>query len=549
MNWQSMLVAATSTLLVAYLLLLNTFLAKDSPLSLWHTRPPTSILNSTESRENITLHNATTTTSAFSIYIGFPGPTKTGVPSSLRNFNPKNGVTGAYVTNYAIDGQNSSSEDVQHLWGALSPYFVSDGFGVEEKALPSQCQVKQAHILSRHGARYPTAGSTLLSFADKLKSSNFTATGALAFMNDWKYDLGEAILVPVGKQQLYDSGVLAAMQYGSLYNHTETENKLVFRTTSQRRMTESALAFLEGFFGGQDWKDHANLEVIIEAGGFNNTLAPYMTCPNSNKQMFGSHNRRYWENIYLANKTTTFAKLITDMEWTVKDTAAAQLLCPYETVANGYSQFCELFNYQEWKDFNYAESIWFEQNCAFGAPTGRAQGIGWVNQLIRRIEKTPFDYSTISSENSTFDDNDVYFPLNQSLYVDFSHDSVISSVITALDFKQFSKHMPRDGPVEGETYYSTSKLHPFAARLAVEIVECDDNEETEEYIHFTLNQRTVPLDSKKYGEGYTEGDGWAKLDSWLAGMSDRNELAAWNHACYDDYPTTGRQFDDGRPVE
>ncbi|CCG83757.1 protein of unknown function [Taphrina deformans PYCC 5710] len=523
--WQSIITGVAVALLVSYLVLVNTLFELQAPFEPVRSRVQTSL-----------------TLDDFPIDVGFEGPTKIGKPSSLRNANPIDGATSPYVTNYTINGQKEG-DNVQHLWGSLSPYFISDGFGVEESALPSTCKVKQAHILSRHGARYPTAGSFLLNFAAKLKAADYHASGALKFLNDWQYELGEAVLVPIGKQQLYDSGVLTSMQYGGLYNHLDIKNKLVFRTTSQKRMKESAIAFLEGFFGGQDWVNHANLEVIIEEGGYNNTLAPYMVCPNSNKQMFGSGNRKHWESLYLANKTAQFSELITGIEWTVRDTAALQLLCPYETVANGYSQFCELFDMREWHGFDYAESLWFEQNCAFGAPTGRAQGIGWVNELIRRLEKAPYEYATQSSENSTLDDSSKYFPLDQNLYVDFTHDSVISSVVAALDFTQFNRVMPRDGPIEGEDYYSTSKIHPFAARLAVEVIDCDGTD----YVHFTLNQRTVPVNATKYGAGYRSGDGWAKLSDWLHGMSDRNELASWDRACFGEYPTDGKQFSDGRP--
>lgn len=533
MTISTVLIASTSTLIILYLLLINSIFDLHGPLSFLDKSRSLALQTSATPVEDPN----------FPTNIGFLGPTKQGTPSSLRNFNPKAGVTSAYVQRYHVEGQ-TRGQNIEHFWGALSPYFVSDGFGVDEQALPATCKVKNVNILSRHGARYPTAFSSLLRFADKLKKADYEATGSLSFLNDWKYELGEAVLVPIGKQQLYDSGVLASMQYGGLYDHKNTTNKLVFRTTTQKRMTESALAFLEGFFGGEEWKLHANLELIIEAPYYNNTLSPYMTCSNSNKQMIGSHNRKYWESIYLANKTAQFSSLISGMEWTVEDTAAAQLLCPYETVANGFSQFCELFSFQEWKDFNYAESLWFEQNCAFGAPTGRAQGIGWVNELIRRIEKKPFDYSTISSENSTLDASDMFFPLDQDINVDFTHDSVIASVVTALDFSQFSTSMPRDGPVDGVEYYTTSKITPFAARLTAEIIECSDAED--DFIHFTLNQRTVPLGAK-YGNGYTKGDGWAGLSTWLKGMSDRNELAEWNHACYDDYPHEGIDFTDGRP--
>lgn len=55
-----------------------------------------------------------------------------------------------------------------------------------------------------------------LRFSDKLSAAvkeaydsdyNIGFHGELAFLNEWKYALGEAILTPVGRWQLYNSGV------------------------------------------------------------------------------------------------------------------------------------------------------------------------------------------------------------------------------------------------------------------------------------------------------------------------------------------------------
>lgn len=48
-------------------------------------------------------------------------------------------------------------------------------------------------MLSRHGSRYPTLGSNVQDLGEKLanNSGNFKATGALSFLNDWKYELGQ----------------------------------------------------------------------------------------------------------------------------------------------------------------------------------------------------------------------------------------------------------------------------------------------------------------------------------------------------------------------
>lgn len=61
-----------------------------------------------------------------------------------------------------------------------------------------------------------------------------------------------------------------------------------------------------------------------------------------------------------------------------------------------------------------------------GQPTGAAQGIGYVQELVSRLTQTRItDYN--SSVNGTIVDNNITFPLNQPIFVDASHDTVISS--------------------------------------------------------------------------------------------------------------------------
>ena len=114
------------------------------------------------------------------------------------------------------------------------------------------------------------------------QKGNFTAFGPVSFLNDYDFLLGAEILVPVGKQQLFDSGILHYYQYGHLYPNDGS--KIVARSTTQRRMTESAEYFLAGFFG-LDWQTNATLERIIEEHGFNNSLAGYKACNHSSWQM------------------------------------------------------------------------------------------------------------------------------------------------------------------------------------------------------------------------------------------------------------------------
>lgn len=98
--------------------------------------------------------------------------------------------------------------------GHLSHYFPNpDGFGVEEWHLPAGANITMLNMLHRHGSRYPTSGSGVYSFANKVVSSagEWKAKGELSFMHGWRFLLGAEILVPIGKQE-YGLIVLTQMK-------------------------------------------------------------------------------------------------------------------------------------------------------------------------------------------------------------------------------------------------------------------------------------------------------------------------------------------------
>jgi len=90
---------------------------------------------------------------------------------------------------------------------------------------------------------------------------------------------------------------------------------------------------LAGFFG-LEWTKNATIEVIIEGNGYNNSLAGYDNCKNSNnyRNKGGRNATDQWVSIYLKDATTRLKAMITGFDWTVEDTYAAQTMCPYETV-------------------------------------------------------------------------------------------------------------------------------------------------------------------------------------------------------------------------
>ena len=140
---------------------------------------------------------------------------------------------------------------------------------------------------------------------------------------------------------------------------------------------------MSGFFD-LDWAKNATLEIIIEGNGFNDTLAGYDNCNNSNLGVSagGANATKEWTATYLQNATERLQQLSPDYNWTVSDTLNAQSLCPYETVALGYSAFCDLFTYEEWQGYEYGVDLTFAGGNMFQSPTGRAVGIGFVEETL-----------------------------------------------------------------------------------------------------------------------------------------------------------------------
>lgn len=234
------------------------------------------------------------------------GPTATGAPAFLaqtRTFDP----TATFVPNaplqtaVPVEGMGSANESIFQMMGYLSPYMPSPGFGVDEYPIPAGAEIVQVQMLSRHGARYPTSGtgSNVMvlghKIADAKKETGFRATGPLEFLNEWEYQLGYEILVPKGRQELFDSGILHSYMYSSLYN---PNSKIIVRTTTQDRMLKSAEYFMAGFFG-LEWPNNATIEVIIEEHGFNNSLAGSKACPNAGKDNAGLNATYEWADVYL----------------------------------------------------------------------------------------------------------------------------------------------------------------------------------------------------------------------------------------------------------
>lgn len=173
----------------------------------------------------------------------------------------------------------------------------------------------------------------------------------------------------------------------------------------------------------------------------------------------------------------------------------------------------------------------------------RAVGIGYQQEVIARLRNHTLGYSG-SNINTTLDSSTETFPLNQTLYFDFSHDTNIVAILTAFGIRQFAEELPAD-KYPGEHAFTVSNVTPFGARLDIEIIKTPkplspnrdgyrDGKVTK-YIHFILNQRTLPL-GKSFPECDPDRvDGWCELDTFLKVQEEMPERAKFDYSCYGDY--------------
>ncbi|CCV00433.1 unnamed protein product [Malassezia sympodialis ATCC 42132] len=464
-------------------------------------------------------NNVTGTSSqTFPTDVGFQGSVKYGAPpflaqaDQLKTSKPNHNspVEMRWVPLNA-EQDHATSDDIFRNLGSTSPYHQADDLFPETHGyenVPKQCRIKQAHILHRHGSRYPATGAGLLDaklgLAQKL--GNLQAQGDYGFLHSWKDQLGENALVHLGAQELFDSGVKYYYEYAQLLE--QSKQKPVLRTTSQSRMIDSARYWALGFFGW-DMADKAHIEVLTETLLQNNTLAPYMTCPNvfSPKALrilewrakaFGNAQKRLQENV----KGVSFSK---------SDIITMIGLCGYETVSQGYSDFCKIFTKQDYEEYEYDQDLTFQSVFGFMSIGGRAMGIGWVTEFLSRLKGSGF-HGPQTTQNSTLDSNPTYFPMHQPLYVDFTHDVVILTILTALNFRQIGDDLPGDH-MNPNRRYRASRVTPFGARLVFEVMECDDDNGTTDYIRAKLNDAVVPLDGNQGCEG--RRDGLCKLSDYM----------------------------------
>jgi hypothetical protein len=501
--------------------------------------------------------------------VGFPGPTPTGAepaaiqtsPSYPYNDEQAHSFPLVYSQPYGNDAQ--SSFDITKYWGNLSPQYSvrSSAYGLPDASplAPEGCEITQVLLLYRHGARYPTSGAGPSTFAQKI--ANATKTGLsvsrdLDFLSNWTYKLGAELLTPFGRSQNFLLGVKYRQLYGHLLNNFTAAGTLpVFRTESQDRMVKTAENFAAGFFGVPEYMNEVSIEILVETPGLNNSGAPYETCKNSNvaskgsigsklatefannacKSEFQSRSLRDSTDNSLIPVNSTIARLqsqVSGITFTPSDVISMLQLCSYETNALGYSAFCDVFSEEDFLNYEYYYDLSFYYNNGPGSPVSAAQGKGYLDEYIARLTGT-YPAAT-SALNQTFDESATFFPPNQSIYADATHEVVVLDVLTAFNLTALFKGPPLSARGnEEQNSFVASRVVPFATHFTTQVLWCPAYDPPQQ-MRFIVNDAVVPV-HESYVGCEADADGLCGAAQVLQVLQRRSAEIDFDYDCFANY--------------
>ncbi|KAJ7581514.1 acid phosphatase [Mycena floridula] len=405
---------------------------------------------------------------------------------------------------------NEPTFDIQKSWAQYSPYFSVTPY----QSPPDGCEITQVNIIQRHGARFPTSGSgaRIQAALAKLQAFQPYSEPSLMFLNDFAYNLGTDDLVPLGAAQSDAAGRVDFTRYQALV----AENNLPFvRSSSSDRVIKSATNWTAGFSLASKHVYTPSLSVILREDG-NDTLDDH-GCPN-----IGSSDPQ--TNAWLARYAPAVAarlnkKAGVNLNFTDIDVYNLISMCPFHTVAatetlvTSLSPFCSLFDAEDFRDFEYSGDLDKYYGTGYGQDLGRVQGVGYVNELLARLTGKPVVDHT--QTNTTLDSSPVTFPLNRTIYADFSHDNEMIAVYSALGL--FNQSTPLDPTCSGgRRTWIAAHMVPFSARMITEKLACQGKE----FVRILVNDALQPLEFCQGKDGLCELDAFVQSQAYARNDGD-----------------------------
>lgn len=399
----------------------------------------------------------------------------------------------------SVQAGYTCSPEISHHWGQYSPFFSVPQGSAPSNAIPDGCSLTFVQTLNRHGARDPTASKTALYNAtiQRIQASVTDYGSGFEFLEDYEYTLGADQLTTFGQQELVNSGRAFYARYEAL---AKSSSPFV-RASGEDRVVESAYNWTQGFHAAAVTDAYPyDIVVISEDTGSNNTLDHGLCTAfeDGADADIGDNAQSVWMDVFTRNITARLNANLPGANLSAIETIYLMDLCPFNTVANAQgtmSAFCGLFTADEWKSYDYFETLGKFYGYGAGNPLGPTQGVGFTNELVARLTGQPVRDAT--STNRTLDaPGAATFPLNRTLYADFSHDNDMTAMFFVLGLYNATgllSNSTREDDPEAQDGYSAAWTVPFAARMYVEKMVCGGEEE--ELVRVLVNDRVRPLET------------------------------------------------------
>ncbi|KAL9621763.1 MAG: hypothetical protein Q9160_003881 [Pyrenula sp. 1 TL-2023] len=302
-----------------------------------------------------------------------------------------------------------------------------------------------------------------------------------------------------GERQMEESG----RKFYQTYPYLAEANQLYVRTSGKDRVDESARLFLRGY---NNAKEEAKSEIsggfalsdsdidvkFDEEGGTANPLRP--KCPGLQRSDAGSSiPKDHWAIKFTRPIRRRLNKDLRSAFLNTNDVIILMHLCAFQTAAASpeASRFCDLFQVDEWRDYDYFMSLEKWYRFGPGRFLGPTQGVGFVNELIARLTHTPVqDQTSTNAEVNARPEN-----YQRNLYADFTSDNKIIAIFSALGLFNETRNLDRNRRQStAETAgFAASWVVPFGARAYLERMRCESPGGPKEWVRFLVNDRIVPL--------------------------------------------------------
>ncbi|KAH6908140.1 phytase [Coprinopsis sp. MPI-PUGE-AT-0042] len=353
--------------------------------------------------------------------------------------------------------------EIQYLWGPYSPWHPAEQYSPP----PEGCTINQVNIIQRHGARYPTVGANerIRNAVNKLQSASEYLDPRLSFLEHYEYTLGIADLVPFGAFQSAEAGAETFERYHNLVS-LEHRGLPFVRASGSDRVIDSATNWTAGFTAASDNVFEPRLSVILSEQ-LNDTLQDGM-CPEAGTP---DEQTEIWVDIFAAPIAERLNQVAPGANLSAGDAASVIPLCAFETLAQErLSPFCALFSPEEFQEYEYLMDLEKYYNRGYGQRLGPVQGVGYINELLARLTGQPVQDNT--QTNRTLDQSPRTFPLDRTIYADFSHDNLMVAVFAAMGLFKQTGHLDPEKPDSARTWIA-SRLVPFSSRMTVERMQCE----------------------------------------------------------------------------